>query len=238
MNSKILFTMDIDWTSEDVIHSALSFFKERQIPCLLFQTHFSETIEKEKSSLFSRELHPNFCENSEHGEEVGDVFRAIEYLDHLGVCVRAHKYFMPDEALEYIKSAGYLFTLNNYTNLSYRKPFKICEGVIELNTFFEDGFYLKNNYPFDVNFVTEKIKKEGIYVFNIHPIHLAFNAREYALTRQFKDTLSRYQYRNINQLFINKYMNKEYGIRNFITDLIQKLKSLDCHFISINEIDV
>jgi len=229
--------MDIDWSSEDVIESALMFFNEMNIPCLLFQTHDSKMIGKEKSRLFSHELHPNFCENSEHGQSTDDVFKTINPIYHIGQSIRAHKYYMPDDAIEKIITDGYKYTINHYTNLEYHQPFTIKQTITELNTFFEDGYYLKNEHPFDVSFVIDKMQKEGLYVFNLHPIHIAFNEAIYDVTRRLKDTMTREQYRNIDKDFINLNINTGYGIRTFMIDLIDEFRKLGYRFIGIDEVN-
>jgi len=236
MNRQVLLTMDIDWASEDVISSALNFIKELNVPCILFQTHDSQTINHETSSLFTYELHPNFCENSNHGDSVVEVINYVSGLKHSGKAVRAHKYFMPKEALSFYATNGFKFTLNNYTDLIYHKPYNVLVDTYELNTFFEDGFYIKDQYPLNISYVIERMKSDGIYVFNLHPIHLAFNSNVYSLTREYKDKMTKIEYRNINDYFISLNRFSGYGIRSFLTDLIIEMKMNNFHFISLNEV--
>jgi hypothetical protein len=217
--------MDIDWTSEAVIERALEFIKLMDIPCILFQTHNSRVISNEKSELFTKELHPNFCENSDHGNSIEEVINHLNHLDHHGIVIRSHKYNMPVEAQNIYANNGFKFSMNNYTDIVDEQAYKLSDGFYELNTFFEDGNYLKRNYPFKTNFLLDKMISDGIYVFNIHPIHLAFNSNEYILTRNFKDNMTKINYRNIDYDFIERCRFKGYGIKSFLTD-----------FISINEV--
>ena len=236
MDRKILLTMDIDWASEDVISSALNFIIELNVPCILFQTHESKVINNETSSLFSYELHPNFCKNSDHGESVIEVINFVSELKHSGKALRAHKYFMPKEALNIYAKNGFKFTLNDYTDLIYHKPYKLLHDFYELNTFFEDGFYIKNQYPLNISYVIERMKSDGIYVFNLHPIHLAFNSNVSSLTREYKDKMTKIEYQNINDCFIKNKMFSGYGIKSFLKDLIIELKINDFQFISLDEV--
>lgn len=236
MSKQVLMTMDIDWTSETVIKSALDFIKSLDIPCILFQTHFSESIYNEQSKLFTRELHPNFCDGSDHGSSIKEIISQLSKLDHRGIAVRAHKYYMPDEALQVYKELDYRFSMNNYIDMQYKEPYKTMGNILELNTFFEDGFYLKKQLPLQIEYVIKKMTSDGIYVFNIHPIHLAFNAKEYTLTRNFKDGMSKTLYRKIEDDFIKKHRYTGYGIKSFLTDLINQMKKQNIQFISIEEV--
>ena len=208
------------------------------IPCVIFQTHHSEVIKKEKSKLFTKELHPNFCPGSDHGESIEKVVDQLSKYEHNGIVIRAHKYNMPIEALKIYSENGFKFSMNNYTDMKYRVPYMIYDGVCELNTFFEDGLYLKNEYPLDANFLIQKMINDGIYVFNIHPIHLAFNSWQYSLTRNFKDNMSKDEYRSINNEFIEIYKYRGYGIRNYLMDIIVQMKKSKFEFISINEVEI
>jgi len=228
--------MDIDWVSEPVIRYALDFVKCLNIPCVLFQTHYSEVIHNEQSSLFIKELHPNFCENSDHGSNIKAIINHMNQLEHRGIVIRAHKYYMPEDAVRVYGKLGFRFSMNNYTDMKYIKPYKILGDINELNTFFEDGFYLKQQLPLDTNYVLKKMISDGIYVFNIHPIHLAFNANEYSLTRNFKDRMTKNFYRNIDDDFIKKHSFYGYGIRSFLTDLIIQMKKNDFQFVSVTEV--
>jgi hypothetical protein len=228
--------MDIDWTSEDVIKRALEFIKSLDIPCVLFQTHHSKVIDDEKSKLFTKELHPNFCDNSDHGDSIKEIIDHINQLEHRGIAIRAHKYYMPFEAMKHYANSGYKFAMNNYTNIKCKKTYKLLGDLYELNTFFEDGDYLKNQYPFQTNFLLEKIRSSEIYVFNVHPIHLAFNPNEYRLTRNFKDRMTKKEYRSINDDFIERHKYRGYGISSFLIDLIKYMKKTGIEFISINEV--
>ncbi|MBU1144230.1 MAG: hypothetical protein KJ971_00035 [Firmicutes bacterium] len=236
MSKKVLLTMDIDWTSEAVIKLALDWVKSLNIPCILFQTHYSETIYNEHSKLFTKELHPNFCDDSDHGNSIESIIHHINQLEHRGLSIRAHKYNMPCEALKIYESLGFRFSMNNYTDMKYQHSYQRVGELYELHTFFEDGFYLKNRYPFDLNHTLDRMTTDGIYVFNVHPIHLAFNPKEYKQTRQFKDEMTKEEYRNINDTFIREHSFCGYGIKSFVTELIDQIKKNDIQFISIEEV--
>jgi hypothetical protein len=145
---------------------------------------------------------------------------------------------MPIEALRIYAKNGFKFSMNNYTDIKFKVPYTVLNGMCELNTFFEDGLYIKNEYPFNTDLVIQKMTDNGIYVFNIHPIHLAFNSRQYSLTRNLKDNMSKKEYRNINKEFIEMNRFRGYGINDFLADLIFKMKKANFEFISINEVEL
>ena len=236
MSKQVLFTMDIDWVSEPVMKITIDYIKQLNIPFLIFQTHISESLVKETSPLITFELHPNFCDGSDHGKTTKDVIETICKFPHKGQSIRAHKYFMPDDAIKHIDHCDFKYTLNNFTNLNYQKPVKITDKLTEIHTFFEDGFYLKNKQPLDVDLVISKMKSDGVYVFNLHPIHMAFNEKDYQLTRNFKDTMTKDEYRSISTEFIDKNKYNGYGIASFIKDLVKELKQMGYDFIHIGEV--
>lgn len=238
MSKQVLFTMDIDWVSEPVMKYTMDFIDQLNIPFLVFQTHISKCLIKNTSPLITLELHPNFCEGSDHGNSINDVIKTIFRVPHKGLSVRAHKYYMPNEALNQFIQRDYTYTLNNFTNLNFNRPFMITDELIEINTFFEDGIYLKNKHPLDVNFVIDKMKSDGLYVFNIHPIHMVFNEKDYQLTRNFKDNMTKKEYQSITADFIEKNKFNGYGIASFIKDLVNALKLLEFDFLHIGEVKI
>lgn len=237
-NRKILFTMDLDWTSEAVISNALEFLMNLEIPCVIFQTHSSKCLNELNSRQFHLEIHPNFFNGSDHGNTVEEIFDYFKSINYTGKVIRAHKYFMPDKALRQVTNMSYRYTMNRYTDLELKKPFKINDRLTELNTFFEDGMYVKQKHPFRVEYTLDRIINNGIYVFNIHPIHIAFNSRNYKLTRDLKDNMPKEEYREISDEFITKNKFNGYGIRDYIRDLVHALRLRGDDIITIDQVSV
>jgi hypothetical protein len=68
------FTSDIDWASEDVLKEYFDIVDDLQITPNLFVTHHSEVIESNfKLGKIERGIHPNFLNNSSHGNTFKEI---------------------------------------------------------------------------------------------------------------------------------------------------------------------
>ena len=115
---KIIFSCDIDWSSERVIEDTIGLFEKYQIKCTLFVTHKSKSIDLCNRNLFEIGIHPNFNENIVKGvglpahENVKNLIRF--YPEAKGV--RSHSITSSGPLLEIFKKKALYIYIREMTD--------------------------------------------------------------------------------------------------------------------------
>lgn len=233
---KAFLTIDLDWASEEVIKRALEEVARLSVPVTFFQTHRSETLlsfcRDHESEL---EWHPNFMPGSSHGETVGEIIRSLTGIPSERKVVRCHLYHHPEPQFsEFLRLTGIKATSNDLSLLS-PKRISSCRGITEIPLFFEDGCFIKSGKPFEASEVIGAAKGSDNLVFLFHPIHIAFNSRDYSVTRSLKDGLTRQEYRSIGGDLISEKRFKGYGTADLLREVVFYLKENGYSFALMKE---
>jgi hypothetical protein len=231
----VCFSADIDWASDYVIKATMDYFQGKGIPLMLFWTHESELIERAKANpLFGCGYHPNFLfdssqapdrqERGTQSEHYNAVFETGKNILGDATFFRSHRYYQSNDINDMAVQKGYKYSSNTCTRQELIPPFRHRSGLYEFPVFFEDGSYLWNNGSLD--FGEERkgwfsAKEGGLYIINIHPMHMAVNTPYFQYTRDIKDRLSREEFNNIGAREVEILRFKGYGIADFVKEMAE-----------------
>lgn len=236
--NKLIITIDIDWTCEAAIEETLSFFRDKNIYPTVFTTHRSKTVESYMHNI-DVGLHPFFGENSSHGKSITEVVKTVMDFPHNLKAFRCHRFGVCNLSKQAMLEAGMMISSNVCTNLEFISPFQDRSGLLEVPIFLEDGGYLWQKRPLEINSTLANIvKKPSSKVIVIHPMHFAINTPSFAYMLDIKKSISRKAWRQMNTNMLNKLRWKGRGIRDFIIDLLSfipdttSLRSL-CHDVQV-----
>ncbi len=228
-------TSDVDFVSDAVLERAYEPFKS--LPLTIFMTGKSEFLNNSVLREINWELqpHPNFCCGSTHGKNIKEVFASIENFSGAKTGFRCHRYFSSNDIEEEFSKRGFCYSSNICTDLELVSPFMDRCGIMQFPVFMEDGGFLKYHGTPHIDFIAKKFSKEGVYVFNFHPIHLALNSCDFSAIRNLKDSLTTAEYSAMTSDDIDKYSNKRYGMMNFLQKLLDFAKKNSIEFLNLGE---
>ena len=87
------FTSDVDWASEDVMSEFFDIVNVLDIKPTLFVTHESKIIDSNfKLGKIERGIHPNFLENSSHGNSFREVIETCIKFAPESYVFRSHRF--------------------------------------------------------------------------------------------------------------------------------------------------
>ena len=233
---KFILTSDVDFVSDDILEFA--YRSINKLPLTIFLTGKSDYLKTmaKSNKRWELEVHPNFCNGSTHGKAFCEVVRTIEKFSGEKIGYRCHRYYSSNDVDEYFSSIGYKYSSNICTDLVEMQPFKKRNGTIEIPIFFEDGGYLKyHGVPLIDNFINNLNNKNGVYVFNFHPIHLALNSSDFDFVYSFKNSMDSKKYNNMKIEEVLQYRNTGYGMADFFNELIKYAKENNIEFINLRE---
>lgn len=227
----ILFTLDIDWASEEVIRDTLSLFEDAGVKATLFATHQSEALQNCDRNLFEIGIHPNFngVLNGSGGNlnQVLDDLLAI-YPDAKGA--RSHSLTQSGPILNGFKDKGLVYEVNHFmpyhNNL---KPFYLWNGLIRIPFNWEDDYHFALNKCFkdyEIDFTLP-----GFNVLNFHPVHVFTNTETYDRYLQFRFDINKYEE-------LKPFQNKTGvpGTRDILIDAINYVKSNKLKTFTLSEV--
>jgi hypothetical protein len=233
------FTSDIDWASEDVLKVFFDILPINKIKLTAFVTHESVEIEKKFSEkLIDRCIHPNFLQNSSHGNSFEEIVQTCIKFAPESYGFRSHRLFDVTDITHLLyEKHGYRYVSNLGTTLAkYIRPVLHESGLVHYPIFFEDGSHLYNQLDFDIKSYLEYFKHPGIKIINFHPMNMVFNTPYMKFMREIKDTLSREEYNNISFETIELKKNKGIGITNTVKDIIDFVFENNYKIMSLKEI--
>lgn len=230
----IAITSDTDFVSDEILNDAYSIFKN--IPLTIFQTNPSEFLKRNaKENNWELEVHPNFCEKSTHGNSVNEVITNCDDFKGEAIGFRCHKYYSSNDVVEQYKLKGYKYSSNICTDLNYISPFYDRAGILNFPIFFEDGGYLKYHGVPNFNFIKTKLVQNEICVLNFHPIHITLNTSDFYKIRELKDSVPANKYASLTTKDIAHLINQNYGIKNFIIELLEYSKNNNVELLTLRE---
>ncbi|WP_341792179.1 hypothetical protein [Rickettsia endosymbiont of Gonocerus acuteangulatus] len=217
----VIVTVDLDWACEYAIEETLAFLEDRKIVPTIFSTHNSSIVESMLNKI-EVGLHPYFNSNSSHGTTFSEVVKYVMNLPHNLAAFRCHRFATCNLSKQLMFEAGMLISSNVCTDLEVITPFKDRFGLLEVPIFLEDGGYLWRNHPMQIDKeLRNTILDQLIKVIVIHPMHFTINTPCFAYMYDIKKSVSRKEWQNMTKYTINKLRWEGYGIRNFITELLE-----------------
>lgn len=233
------FTSDIDWASEDVLKEYFIIVNKYNIKPTLFLTHQSAVIDVNfLNKKIERGIHPNFMNNSSHGDSYKDIVENCIKFAPEAYGFRSHRAFDVTDITHLLKeSYGYKYVSNQITILQqYIRPILHESGLINFPVFFEDGTHLYNKLDLDFNNYKKLFISPGLKIISFHPMNVVFNSPSLKFMRQIKDSLTREEYNNITQQTIKRISNKGFGVGNTVTEIINHVLKNNFKILSMNEL--
>ena len=219
---KYHLTFDIDWAPDFCVASILDALNNKGIIGTFFVTHQSDVVSDLIRSGHNVGIHPNFLQNSSHGQSVESV---IEYLLKIvpdADSLRTHALVQSSPLLSQIFKSfpqlKYDFSIFMHA-FPMIKPFRWSfDGVsftrINYNweddaTFFEDDFAWSTPIFYgDVN------------IFDFHPIHVSLNSKDENNYKALKVGMKGEPLWNASIDLIKSIANRNSGTRTFFESLI------------------
>jgi len=190
---KVFVTMDIEWSSDDVLSDTIDLVEDAGVAATWFVTHETRVLERLRANpLFELGIHPNFNRLLDGEDEEGMSAAAV--VDRLmqvvpeATSVRSHSLVSSSKLQEIFKSVGLTHELNTLvpetSGARPPDPFLGWNGLTELA--YSNCDFLRS--------VTGSRKSpqslfipKGATVFGFHPIHLFLNTvgiEDYESTRE------------------------------------------------------
>ena len=230
------FTSDIDWASEIVMDKYFQIINPFKLKPTLFLTHES-TITDCYSHHIDKGLHPNFLNESSHGNNFKDVINHIRKIDKNTKAVRSHRAFEVTDTSHLLYENDFRYSSNCITVLQPEiKPVLHESKLINFPVFFEDGTHLYNELNLDFTKYIDSFKTPGIKIISFHPMHLVLNSPSLQYMRDIKNFFTREQYNNISIENITNIENRGIGIRNTILDIIDFVYNNNYKIMSLNQL--
>lgn len=238
-NQKVLcITFDMDWASDDAIKYTYGLIERYDLKSTFFITHKSKFIDSliEKNNI-DIGLHPNFLEKSSHGKDIVGIIDYCLKLYPEAISFRCHKYFENNDITEILYNKGFKYDSNLCTNLDLIDPFVHRSGLIRFPIYLEDGAYLlhKNNLKFkEVKY--SLFNTNGLYIINIHPMHLIINTPDFSYMRKIKNNISQDAWNNLKTYELEHLSFRGWGIRTFIMELFEFIKKENLPVLTLREV--
>jgi hypothetical protein len=114
--------------------------------------------------------------------------------------IRFHSCVLSHTIAAGLKRLGYEYS-SNIDHL-FRKdlqPYRHSWGIWELPIYYMDNmdFCMSDNWPyidhtpFDFNIIKTAVKSDGLFVFDLHPLHIAINTHDYATYLKAREKMSK-----------------------------------------------
>ena len=216
---KIVFSLDIDVVSDEILEWALNLFKDNGLPVTVFATHETDLLKGVEKDV-EVGIHPDFFNKSDHEKVVKDLLRICPGAQG----VRSHGLFEYSNLMNIYWKHNLLWDSSQllylYPNI---RPYRHPSGLVRLPIFWEDDDYFSCNPDWKVENLG--LEKPGVKCFDFHPIHLrlnSFSSEQYDFVKE----------RNFSPESIREaeYKGKDKGILVFFHRF--------CHYVIKNNLDV
>lgn len=220
----LFFTLDIDWANDQVLRFCSNLFSRHGITATFFVTHDTPVLnELRASKLFELGLHPNFnyllTGDSRYGSTHAEVLKHYRAIVPDAVSVRSHSLVQGSQILGEFVTSGFRFDANLLIPWNSGTALKVIRHwdsrMVRVPYCWEDDTHLTYGDPWDPDAF---LAHPGLKVLDFHPIHIYLNT----------EVLSRYDAARpfLQQpLELERHINTtKYGVRNFLEDLIQRIK--------------
>ncbi len=225
--SVVVFSLDVDWVSDDILEWTLHLFADEGWPVTVFATHETKLLKQS----FNRAnidvgIHPDFFNQTDHAQVIEQLMRLYPTANG----VRSHGLFEYANLMPLYRQFGLQWDSSQLLYLCpHIRPYRHPSGLVRLPIIWEDDDYFSNE-P-DWNIAAIGIDQPGVKCFDFHPIHLYLNSY----------TASQYSFVKENQFAKQaieeaKYKGKDKGILSFFCKLTDFIKTHDITVSTINQV--
>lgn len=215
-------TIDIDWAHGEILEDTIDLIESFGSSATWFVTHDTPLLSRLRSnSSFELGIHPNFdflLSGNGEGAQAGN--NAEEVIDRLlsvvpeATSIRSHSTTQSSRLLEMFVCRGITHECNTYIPAQAEivlKPWRLWSGLVRVPYFWEDDAACLFG---DELAMSELVQREGLKVFDFHPIHVFLNT----------ERLSRYErtrplHHNPKELIKHRF--EGYGTRNRLIELLE-----------------
>lgn len=189
--NKNFLTIDVDWAHDEVLADSIDLVEKTGVCATWFITHETTCLELLRGNpRFELGIHPNFNPLLSGDHSLGKT--AEEIVDRLleivpeAKSVRSHSMTQSSVLLNLFCDKGLTHDCNHYIPQQSQiilKPWHLWNGLIRVPYFWEDDLSCIYEDCFDP---TSLLSRQGLRVFDFHPIHLFLNTTnlsEYEETR-------------------------------------------------------
>lgn len=219
-NDAIVLTLDIDWACDDVLSDTIDLVESAGAPATWFITHDTPLLARLRANGgFELGIHPNF--NPLLDGSAGNAERVLDSILEIvpeAVSVRSHSMVQSSRLLELFSSRGLMFDCNHFIPAQSEitlKAWELWNGMVKVPHFWEDDVAFINGEGFDCSVLLDR---EGLKVFDFHPIHIFLNTEEparYELTRNLHSDADRLRLERFSGC----------GTRSYFLELLQAFES-------------
>lgn len=212
-------TFDIDWAHDEVLADAIDMVEKYGAKATWFVTHNTVLLQRLRSNPnFELGIHPNFNGlmngNYTNGKTVEEVVdRLLEFVPE-AKSIRSHSLLQNSRICELFAEKGFVYDCNHLIPEQSEielKPWPLWNGVIKVPHYWEDDAVCIYNKNSDFQ---EVLKRDGLKVFDFHPIHVFLNTENlerYELCRDFH---------NQPEILLN-YRYEGFGTRSYLKQLLE-----------------
>ena len=201
--NKICITLDIDWVVDEIITFVLNLLEDYNVKATFFATHQSDLLTSLNDTRYEIGIHPNFTNRLDYDK----VIKELKAIYPSAIGVRSHELFCSTSILQLFLANGLKYDVNTYIPLREGLyPFTRLNSIVRIPYYWEDGSYLTKL----------GLHKEGLKIYNFHPIHI------------FMNTKSQEHYMNYKAFYsqpdtLQKYRNTGDGIRTSFIALLKHI---------------
>jgi hypothetical protein len=194
-SERCYLTFDMDWACDEVLSDTIDLVEEAGVAVTWFVTHETPLLARLRCNPnFELGIHPNFNfllqgdnRNGASAEEVIDRLLAIVPE---AKSVRSHSMTQNSGILQLFADKGITRDCNHFIpeQIGIKlKPWRLWNGLIKVPYFWEDDIACLSA---ENTAVEELVRREGLKVFNFHPIHVFLNTEcieRYEAARPYHD---------------------------------------------------
>ena len=182
-NPEIYLTFDIDWACDEVLKDCIDLIEKANVAATWFVTHDTPLLNRLRANpKFELGIHPNLnflLEGSpKNGKSAEEVIDRIFSIVPEAKVVRCHSMTQNSRLSQMFVDKGLTHDCNHLIPEQSGivvKPWLLWNGLIKVPHFWEDDAVCiyKQNSP-----VCELLAREGLKVFDFHPIHVYLNTED------------------------------------------------------------
>ena len=133
-------------------------------------------------------LHPNFFNNSTHGNKYDEIINHCQKLWPESNYFRSHGFFENSEIIFEFKKRGFLFDSNICLFLQpFCTPLIHASGLIRFPVFWEDDVHTFRELSLHFDKCKKHFQVPGLKVINVHPLNFTINnpSTQYYIKHKF-----------------------------------------------------
>jgi ubiquinone/menaquinone biosynthesis C-methylase UbiE len=228
-------TSDLDWASPYCVADFINLVQNFEITPTLFATHDSRVVrEFNERRPDDVNIHPNFRSDSTHGKDLISVIDHMFKLYPNARAFRSHAFYDGTDILEEMSRRGVKYDSNLCLYLQPNiVPLRLgVQGITRLPVFWEDDIHwLRTGGDWNLDKFVDAFMSPGLKIINVHPFMVSANipSKEYySDIKAHITTLSQEESRTIR--------HNGPGVRTFLVDLINFVKSQNRRFYTLHEL--